>query len=368
MGAMSGRIVIFGATGYTGELVARALVGAGREPVLAGRSRQRLEQLAADLGLSEVVTADAGAPDGAMRAFLEPGDVLVSTVGPFLRLGGPALSAAVNAGAHYIDCTGEAPFIRRVFDVYGPQAGDRCALLTAMGYDFVPGNLAGALALRKVRVGTPARVDIGYFNLGGGSLSSGTLASSIGIMASAGHSWRDGRIVQERFGRHVRSFSVDGKQLDALSLGGTEAYGLPLLQPGLQAVTTYLGWLGPSTRAAAAASGVQSVVTQLPGAGALVGRLTDLAARRTGHGPDESLRATGRSHIVALVSDADGELLAEVHLAGVDGYTYTGRMMAWAAGQLADGAVTGTGALTPVAAFGLDELAAGNAEVGLAQV
>jgi short subunit dehydrogenase-like uncharacterized protein len=368
MGAMSGRIVVFGASGYTGELVTRALVAAGRTPVVAGRSRAKLEQLAGDLGLSEVVTADAGAPDGSMREHLDAGDVLVSTVGPFTRLGAPAISAAVNAGAHYVDSTGEAPFIRRAFDVYGPRAQGRSAVLPAMGYDFVPGNLAGALALRKVHVGTPARVDVGYFLLGRGSPSSGTLASSIGIMAGPAHSWRDGRIVEERFGQHVRAFAVRGKQRDALSLGGTEAYGLPRLAPGLQAVTTYLGWLGPYTRPAAAAAAVPAVLRVLPGAQGAIGRLTDLAARRTGRGPGDETRAAGRSYVTAVVSDASGELLAEAHLEGVEGYTYTGRMMAWAAGRLADGAVTATGALTPVEAFGLDDLAAGNAEVGLSRV
>ena len=365
---MSGRIVVFGASGYTGELVTRALVAGGRKPVLAGRSRTKLEQLGDELGVPDVVTADAGSPDGSLRKFLEPGDVLVSTVGPFLRLGEPALRTAVKAGAHYVDSTGEAPFIRRVFDVYGPKAQDRSALLTAMGYDFVPGNLAGALALRKVRVGTPARLDVGYFLLGSGTMSSGTLASSLGIMSSRSHSWRDGRIVEERFGRHLRSFPVGSKQLDAMSIGGTEAYGLPREAPSLQAVTTYLGWLGPYTRAAAAVSGVQAAATRLPGAQLLVERLTDLAARRTGTGPDEDARGKSKSHIVALVSDAEGALLAETHLEGIDGYTYTGRMMAWAAGRLADGAVTATGALTPVEAFGLEALEAGNAEVGLLRV
>ena len=49
-----------------------------------------------------------------------PGDVLVSTVGPFQRYGEAALSAAIDTGAHYVDSTGEAPFIRRVFGEYRP--------------------------------------------------------------------------------------------------------------------------------------------------------------------------------------------------------------------------------------------------------
>ena len=94
--------------------------------------------------------------------------MLVTTVGPFARWGAPAAAAATTAGAHYIDSTGEPPFIREVFERYGPaaeQAG--IGMLTAMGYDWVPGNLAGGLALE--RAGELAtRVDVGYFITGGG--------------------------------------------------------------------------------------------------------------------------------------------------------------------------------------------------------
>src|SRR5439155_8892214 len=83
--SMAGRIVVFGATGYTGRLTSEALVARGARPVLAGRSRERLETLARDLGGSpDTVVADVARPD-TLRALVERGDVLVSTVGPFRR-------------------------------------------------------------------------------------------------------------------------------------------------------------------------------------------------------------------------------------------------------------------------------------------
>ena len=78
--------------------------------------------------------------------------MLVTTVGPFVRWGDPAAEAAIDRGAHYLDSTGEAEFIREVFESYGPAAErPACGMLTAFGYDWVPGNLAGALALRARR-------------------------------------------------------------------------------------------------------------------------------------------------------------------------------------------------------------------------
>src|SRR3954462_907807 len=146
---MAGRIVLFGASGYTGRMVAEALVRRGARPVLAGRSANRLEDLSAELGGLELAVADVSHPES-VQDLVEPGDVLVTTVGPFKRWGHAAAEASIKRGAHYLDSTGEPPFIREVFERYGPaaeQAG--IGMLTAFGYDWVPGNLAGALALAR---------------------------------------------------------------------------------------------------------------------------------------------------------------------------------------------------------------------------
>jgi short subunit dehydrogenase-like uncharacterized protein len=176
---VSGRIVLFGATGYTGDLTARALVDRGVRPVLAARSRERLDALSAELGGLETRLADVAAP-GTLAGLVERGDVLVSTVGPFMRLGAPAVEAAIAAGAHYLDSTGEGPFIRSVFERHGPAAeAAGSGLVTAFGYDWVPGNLAGALALREAGERATS-VDIGYFlsgSTGAGTASGGTRAS-----------------------------------------------------------------------------------------------------------------------------------------------------------------------------------------------
>src|SRR5687768_15962877 len=111
---MAARIVVFGATGYTGRLVAERLVAQGARPVLAGRSEERLGALSERLGGLGWEVADVGRQTS-MYDLVKRGDVLVSTVGPFARWGEPAVRAAVAAGAAYLDSTGEPPFIRRIF-------------------------------------------------------------------------------------------------------------------------------------------------------------------------------------------------------------------------------------------------------------
>jgi short subunit dehydrogenase-like uncharacterized protein len=362
------RIVLFGATGYTGRLTAEAMVGRGLKPVLAARSRDKLDALAEELGGGlETATADVADPPS-IRALVEKGDVLVTTVGPFVRWGAPAAAAATTAGAHYIDSTGEPPFIREVFERYGPaaeQAG--VGMLTALGYDWVPGNLAGGLALE--RAGELAtRVDVGYFITGsGGSMSGGTKASLVGAISAPAFAYRDGRIQTERGAKRVRSFPVGSKQLQGVSVGSSEHFTLPRLAPRLREVNAYLGWFGPASRAMQAMSAGTSVAMKVPG----VERLWSAAGERfvqgsTG-GPGEDARSKSGSHIVAIAYDAAGRPLSEVHVSGVDGYTFTGRMLAWGADRVAAGALKGTGALGPVDAFGLDELVAGSAEAGISE-
>src|SRR5689334_18134332 len=145
--AMAERIVVFGATGYTGRLIAERLVAAGARPVLAGRSDERLAALAESLGGLEWAHADAMRQNTVLE-LVGAGDVLISTVGPFMKWGAPALRAAVESGCLYMDTTGEPLFIRRVFEDFdAPARRSGARLLTAMGYDFAPGVLAGGLAV-----------------------------------------------------------------------------------------------------------------------------------------------------------------------------------------------------------------------------
>jgi len=357
---VAGRTVLFGATGYTGRLVAEAMVERGMRPVLAARGRDRLEAMAGELGGLEVAIADVSDP-ASVRALVEQGDVLVTTVGPFVRWGGPAAAAASSAGAHYIDSTGEPAFIRQVFERYGPAAEQTgAAMLTAFGYDWVPGNLAAGLALR--RAGDDAvRVDIGYFTTGKGSMSGGTMASSVGALAETSFGLRDGRVRSERGAKHVRSFKVRGKDRSGISVGSSEHFTLPRIAPQLREVNAYLGWLGPLSRPMQA----MSLGTSLPGASSVIRALGARFVKGSSGGPDAQERSRGGSHVVAIAYDSAGAELAEVHVAGVDGYTFTGRIIAWGADHAAQGAMQGTGAVGPIDAFGLVALTGGCRWAGL---
>lgn len=389
----TGRVVLLGATGYTGTLVAHELVARGARPVLAGRSRDRLDALAADLVATAPSAAPrhraepTGSPEGGrpastspdrppletavadvddprtVRALIEPGDVLVSTVGPFVRHGGPAVEAAIDARAVYLDSTGEPAFIRRVFEELGPRAGRAgAALLTAFGHDWVPGNLAGALALQDEGADA-ARLEIGYFPTGGG-VSGGTRASALEIVLEPSYAWRGGRLRAGRVAARVVTFDLGaGRRVRGITAGGTEPFTLPPSAPGLRDVEVALGVSGSAVRLAPAATAIATGALRVPGLGGALRRFARSRGGSSG-GPDAAARAASRTHVLAVARSASGKVLRRVRLDGPDAYDLTAHLLAWGAARAAAGETRGTGALGPVRAFGLDALLAAAREAG----
>jgi short subunit dehydrogenase-like uncharacterized protein len=377
---LMGQIVLYGATGYMGELTARAMVASGARPVLAGRNQDRLNAVASRLSHTgdgielKTAVADIERPEP-LRQLLRAGDVLVSTAGPFLKFGQAAVAAAVDAGAIYLDSSGEPPFIRQVFEEFGPRAERTGAvLLTAFGYDYVPGNLAGALALQAAGPDA-AQVQIGYFVCGNirKGTSAGTRASVAGVLLQPGYTFTGGRVVNERTAARVRSFEIDGERRLGFSIGSSEHFALPRLRPAasesrgtpappaLTDVGVYLGWYGDATRLVHYVSSLAAPLNRLPGGRRALDRYANRVQRsRAGPRSGKAIR----SDVVAVAGDARGEPLVAVHLAGGDPYSFTAPMLAWAANQAALHRVSPAGALGPAEAFGLTALEVACADAG----
>jgi hypothetical protein len=371
-----GRIVLFGATGHAGRLILEALRAAGETPVLAGRDRTVLGLLT---GADHMVIADLADP-ASLRGILRPGDVVVSAAGPFIRFGGALLDAVIEAGAIYIDASGEAAFVRQVYEEYGPRAAAAGAtLITSCGYGFLAGSLAGALALDQA-AGTlslettgpqavlglgavapvldAARIEVAYF-VGGGSIwtsaSAGTLRSIAGMFGLPSYTYRKEIVPEPR--PMVRDFVIGDRLRPAATVAGAEHFTLPRLHPDLQSVDVYIGMLGAGTR----------VLARIPPAvhrtlGRAVLRLMARAARR------RPRRATLTARVAAIAYDAAGLPLAEVHMSGCDPYEFTAGMVAWCARKAKELRTLPPGAIGPVEAFGLSELQTGCAEAGIVRL
>lgn len=181
-------IVVYGATGYTGRLVAEYLAthyaGHGDAPrwAMAGRNRAKLEQVRDLIGAPEdtpLVVADAEDP-ASLRAMCEDTRVVVTTVGPYTLYGEPLVAACVAAGTDYADLSGEPAWMRQMIDRYETQAKQSGARICfSSGFDSIPFDL-GVLMLQKEamkRFGRPAPRVKGRVRAMKGTFSGGTAAS-----------------------------------------------------------------------------------------------------------------------------------------------------------------------------------------------
>lgn len=188
----TGPIAVYGATGYTGRLIAGELRRRGAEVVLAGRNRPKLEILAEDLGGEPAIRQASLDDSAALRELLDPCAAVIACAGPFQLHGEPVLAAAVETGTHYLDTTGEQPFMLKVFDDYGPSAEQAgVALVTAMGFDYLPGDMLAALTAEGM--GSLDEIVLAYAVRGFGA-TRGTALSALGMMAGGDKEWRDGEL------------------------------------------------------------------------------------------------------------------------------------------------------------------------------
>lgn len=337
-------ILVFGATGFSGRMIAEQLRARGLPVRAAARDAVKLEALASELPGIETATADVADPASLTRA-AEGCSMLISSVGPYTRFGEVALRAAIDAGIPYIDIAGEPGWLRRVFAEFGPTAAEReVALLAAFGYDYVPGNLGGALLLD--RCGERAvRIDVGYCLAGKNprsteSFSRGTLDSLEASSGDRGFAFADGKLGDVSGPRRKHEFDFDGNLVSTVAIGGSEHFTLPRLAPWLEEVNVGLGWFEAGT--ARVAEGAESA-----------------------DGPTQQHRDRARAQIVARAHDASGAVIDSLRVDGPNPYDMSGLLCGWAGEVVLGGHELPGGALGPVDAFGLDLLTRGCAEIGL---
>jgi short subunit dehydrogenase-like uncharacterized protein len=361
---MSKKILLFGATGYTGRLTAKALVTFGAKPLLVGRNRNKLEMLANELGGLEV--AQACVEDvSSLSSLINPGDILITTVGPFTRYGETALQAAIEKSAHYLDSTGEPGFIRKVFEQYGPKAEKKnITLLTAMGYDYVPGNCAAAAALNMDESAT--KVDVGYFVSGVGfAASQGTQASVMQAMLEPGLFYKQGRLIEKMADAKVKHFTIAGQTRPASSVPGSEHISLPHSYPQLQEINTYLGWFGKASYIMSLFSSLHSLLFKIPFYSRVLDKLAQKYNHSEGKGPNEIQRSECHTQVQAIAYNNQGSPLSQATLLGANPYEFTANMLALTALEGFENGFCETGAQGPVAAFGYEKLLATCERAGL---
>ena len=326
------QLAILGVTGYTGRLALAEARRARLEVRLVGRRREALEELAAPG--EEVCVADARDPS-ALRDAFQGASVVASCAGPFLELGLAAVEAAVAAGAHYLDTTGEQAFVRLLHD---RVASGNTVVLPAFGFDYVPGDLAARLAAEQVE-GPLDEVVVGY-SVTGTAMSRGTRATVAAVMAQEQVAYAGGQLVPSRFGATTRTLRFPFGTKTCVEWSGTEPLTVPR-HTDVKNVRSYF-------RAPAA-------VAQSGRVGKLVSPLFGAVARFGSPGPSEERRRKSRFTVVAEATGPGGA--GRAVLSGSDVYGLTALLIARGAQALLAGEARATGVVAPAEAFDARTLA-----------
>lgn len=188
-------LVVFGATGFTGKLVAdyiaRTAGAAGTHRAdgvkwaIAGRNRDKLEALGFGV---PILVADALDPEGLARIATQT-KVVCTTAGPYAKYGSELVAACAAAGTHYCDLAGEVQWMRRMIDAHHAQAESTGArIVHTCGFDSIPSDL-GTWALQQEMIrtfGQPATSVTALFGESSGAVSGGTVASGMQTALEAG--------------------------------------------------------------------------------------------------------------------------------------------------------------------------------------
>jgi len=192
--------MIYGANGYTGELIAREAKSRGRTPVLAGRSASKVTALAKGLRLSPKVFA-LDSPAGIVEA-LRGIHLVLNCAGPFSKTAGPLMRACLSAKADYLDITGEIDVLEgaHCFDADAKSAG--VVLCPGAGFDVVPTDCI-ALMLKNA---LPDANELALgFETSDQGMSAGTAKTLVEGLGKSGKIRRGGRIVDLPLGRGSRN-------------------------------------------------------------------------------------------------------------------------------------------------------------------
>ena len=335
-------IALLGATGFTGGLTADYLgthLPSGATWAIAGRNQAKLEAVAERIDAlggvrPEIISAETDNADS-MAALAGSTRVLITTVGPYVQLGEPAVKAAAEAGIAYVDLTGEPEFVDAMWLKYHETAQRTGArLVHACGFDSIPYDLGVLYTVEQLPAGVP--IDVKGYIRAGGTASGGTYHSAIGAFSRLRQSARTAAERKKLEGRPEGRRVRGGGSIGRGAQGKGWALPLPTIDPQivLRSART-LERYGPDfsyshfaqfKKLPMLAGTIVGGAVLMAGAQLPPTRSLLLKLKSQGDGPDEQKRAKSWFSL-RLVGEAGGTTVVTEVAGGDPGYTETAKML-----------------------------------------
>jgi short subunit dehydrogenase-like uncharacterized protein len=307
----SNTFLLYGANGYTGELIARYAQQYNLQPVLAGRRKELIEPLASKLNLPyKIFDLDDSA---ALLDALKDVKVVLHAAGPFQFTAKQMINACLQTGTHYLDINGDIAIFEMIkqYDTAAKKAG--IMLLPGAGFDVVPTDCI-ALQLKKLLPDAVA-LQLAFATLGGG-LSHGTATTMANKLGEGGAVRKDGKITRTPLGQKGKWIDFGIKKLFVMSIPWGDI-STAHFTTGIPSIETYTGiakktynilnlqflfnWL---LRTSMMRNFIKKKINQKPA------------------GPNDEQRSKAISLVWGQATNAAGKT-ATVRLSGPEGYTLT---------------------------------------------
>lgn len=333
------RLLLYGAYGYTGDLIARQLADRGQKPVLAGRNATKVHQLGEALDCQSR-SFDLTDPDRIDRRLTEV-DAVLNCAGPFDDTADPIVESCLRTGTHYLDVTGEIPVFERLARRDGAATEAGITLLPGVGFDVVPTDCLAAHLHDRLPDATHLTIAIAA----GGSLSAGTTKTALRGIGSGGAIREDGilRAVPAADRTRTVDFGWGTRTVTAVPMGDVSSAYHTTEIPNVRVYVR----ISKAGRIAMRLADRLGAIFQADPVQSLFERLVD----RTVEGPTERERRDAKVTIWGEVRNEDTHERAESWLSTPGPYGLTVDAAIASAERVLDG-TTDPGFNTPAAAFG----------------
>ena len=337
-------VSVLGATGYTGRLIVRELTRRQLPVLAAGRNRDKLARLAAEVGDLGITVASTEDP-ASLQRLAQRSRVIINTAGPFVDYGEPVVRAAIADGAHYLDTTGEQPFMKAMLahDEWARQ--QHVAVVSAQAFEIAVADCAAAIAAEGfVEVGMVQVTYVTRFHP-----SQGTQRTVLRMLQSPGYAYVRGGWVEEPPARLLRfvDFPPPLGRVAAVSFPSAEVVTIPR-HLKVREVRTFMSLPPIAARLLSATAPCLRLLTRTP--------LTRLVAAAIGSGtggPDEATRQRDEFTVAVDVRGVRGGRASHrrVLVHGRDPYGLTATIAEYGAEQMCREEYDAAGVLPPAAAF-----------------
>ena len=331
-------LLIYGANGYTGQLIVEECLRRGIHPILAGRRADSLAPLAT---LHQLETRIASLDDAvALATMLHGVRVVLHAAGPFFRTSAPMVAACLAAGAHYLDITGEISVFEACKARHRDAEAKGIVIMPGVGFDVVPTDCLAA----RLAEALPGATLLELAFAGGGGFSRGTLKTMVLGSSQGGAIRKDGRITRVPAGWKTQAIPFRDKTRSAVTIpwGDVSTAHWSTKIPNIH---TYMA-LPPNAVRMMGVIRFVSPLVEIP----FVRRFVERQIDERVSGPSAEVRASARMRVWGRVTHADGRAI-EGTAETPEGYRLTAISSVESARRVLDSAPA-AGYHTPSSAFG----------------